>query len=127
MARVNFHKCHVFFLTWFLSFIHGSGFPVWSLRLLRDFQLQQVNKLQKTLLIIAGTFHRYSEISMMIHCSQGETHIVSSSFLHSPSQQLAIISKADRVVFASKLLNRLWPSRLNNHGRNNLEVMRLVK
>ncbi len=84
VLRVNFldHKRQFLLfllslLSFFHSFIHCP--PVWSL-LLRDFQLQQVNKLQKTLLIIAGTFHRYSEISTVIHCSQRETHNVSNSY-----------------------------------------------
>lgn len=70
-------------LSYLLTFIHSSAFPVRSspLLLLRDFQLQQVNKRQKILLIIAGTFHRCSGISTMSHCSQRETHSVSSSYL----------------------------------------------
>lgn len=58
------------FLTYLLSFFHSSDFPVWPLP---DFQLQR----QKILLIIAGTFRRYSEISMLNHSAQREkTHSV---------------------------------------------------
>lgn len=56
---VNFPKCQFSYLLTFPLPQLGLSCVV--------LQLQQVNKLQKILLIIAGTFHRYSEISMLIH------------------------------------------------------------
>lgn len=97
------------FLTCLLSLFHSSDFPVWSLP---DFQLQQVNKRQKILLIIAGTFRRYSEISMLNHSAQREN-------TQCARPRLAVIQKAGRVVsLQSTLLNRLCLAMLAKQAGN---------
>lgn len=97
------------FLTCLLSLFHSSDFPVWSLP---DFQLQQVNKRQKILLIIAGTFRRYSEISTLNHSAQREN-------TQCARPRLAVIQKAGRVVpLQSTLLNRLCLAMLAKQAWN---------
>lgn len=88
------------FLTCLLAHFRSSGLPVW---LPPDFQLQQVNKLLTVLLIIAGTFHRYSEISLLIHCRQTETLHISSSYM-------LLFIRLAMFLLLSSLLNRFWPS-----------------
>lgn len=105
---VNFPKMPLFSLS-LLSFFHSSDFPVWSLA---DFQLQQVNKRQKILLIIAGTFRRYSEISMLNHSARREN-------TQCARPRLAVLQKADRVVsLQSALLNRLCLAMLAKQAWN---------
>lgn len=72
-------------------FSHTFFQCLWLFHPLLGFELQHVNKAMKILLIIAGTFHRYSEISLLIHCGQRETHNVSTSNSTSCSSLLSLM------------------------------------